>query len=47
MASRPHVKTAKCVPVVLAMLGADAGAITASTLREADEFAAASFTDIT
>ena len=47
VAFRPHVKTAKCLPVVRAMLGADAGAITVSTLREADEFAAAGFTDIT
>ena len=47
VAFRPHVKTAKCLPVVRAMLGADSGAITVSTLREADEFAAAGFTDIT
>ncbi len=44
---RPHVKTAKCLAVARAMLGADTGPITVSTLREADEFAAAGFTDIT
>ena len=44
---RPHVKTAKCLPVARAMLGAESGPITVSTLREADEFAAAGFTDIT
>lgn len=55
VAFRPHVKTAKCLPVARAMLGADGdpvndrttGPITVSTLREADEFAAAGFTDIT
>ena len=47
VAFRPHVKTAKCLPVARAMLGADTGPITVSTLREADEFAAAGFTDIT
>ena len=47
VAFRPHVKTAKCLPVARAMLGADSGPITVSTLREADEFAAAGFTDIT
>jgi len=51
VAFRPHVKTAKCLPVARAMLGladgsANGGAITVSTLREADEFAAAGFTDI-
>ena len=46
VAFRPHVKTAKCLPVARAMLGADTGPITVSTLREADEFAAAGFTDI-
>ena len=47
VAFRPHVKTAKCLPVARAMLGTDSGPITVSTLREADEFAAAGFTDIT
>ena len=44
---RPHVKTAKCLPVARAMLGAAAGPITVSTLREADQFAAQGFDDIT
>jgi D-serine deaminase-like pyridoxal phosphate-dependent protein len=44
---RPHVKTAKCLPVARAMLGAASGPITVSTLREADVFAAAGFADIT
>jgi len=45
VAARPHVKTAKCLPVVQAMLGAATGPITVSTLREADEFAAHGFDD--
>jgi len=47
VALRPHVKTAKCVPV--AQLQRDAGArgITVSTLKEAQEFFAAGFDDIT
>ena len=44
---RPHVKTAKSLAVTRAMLGATRGPITVSTLREADEFAAHGFTDIT
>ena len=44
---RPHVKTAKSLAVTRAMLGATHGPITVSTLREADEFAAHGFTDIT
>ena len=47
VAFRPHVKTAKCLPVARAMVGADSGPITVSTLKEADEFAAHGFTDIT
>ena len=47
VAARPHVKTAKCVEVVRAMLGADRGPITVSTLREADRFAEHGFDDIT
>ena len=46
-AFRPHVKTAKSLDVTRAMLGAPSGPITVSTLREADEFAAHGFTDIT
>jgi len=47
VAFRPHVKTAKCLPVARAMLGAARGPITVSTLREADAFAAEGFDDIT
>lgn len=43
---RPHVKTAKCIEVVLAMSGGTTGPITVSTLREADYFADHGFTDI-
>lgn len=45
-ALRPHVKTAKCVEVALAMSGGQPGPITVSTLREADRFAEAGFRDI-
>ena len=44
---RPHVKTAKCIEVALAMTGGTPGPITVSTLREADRFAQAGFRDIT
>jgi D-serine deaminase-like pyridoxal phosphate-dependent protein len=47
VALRPHVKTAKCPSAVRAMLGAEVGPITVSTLREADEFAAIGLADIT
>lgn len=43
---RPHVKTAKCAEVALAMSGGAPGPITVSTLREADYFAERGFTDI-
>ena len=43
---RPHVKTAKCIEVALAMTGGAPGPITVSTLREADHFADHGFTDI-
>ncbi|MEO8383758.1 MAG: alanine racemase [Betaproteobacteria bacterium] len=43
---RPHVKTAKCAEVALAMCGGAPGPITVSTLREADYFADHGFTDI-
>jgi D-serine deaminase-like pyridoxal phosphate-dependent protein len=43
---RPHVKTAKCVEVALAMSGGTPGPITVSTLHEADYFADQGFTDI-
>eukprot|EP01032_Pedospumella_encystans_P033558 gene33558-37926_t len=43
---RPHAKTSKSVDVVRRMLGAPAGPITVSTLKEADYFAGHGFTDI-
>lgn len=43
---RPHVKTAKCVPVAARQREAGAQGITVSTLKEADEFFAAGFDDI-
>ncbi|MEY4751066.1 MAG: hypothetical protein RIQ60_3280 [Pseudomonadota bacterium] len=47
VALRPHVKTAKCVEVALLDDGGARGPITVSTLREADQFAAAGWRDIT
>lgn len=44
---RPHVKTAKCLEVAHATDGDHPGPITVSTLREADQFAAAGYRDIT
>jgi threo-3-hydroxy-D-aspartate ammonia-lyase len=43
---RPHVKTAKCLPVARAQRDAGAQGITVSTLKEAAEFHAAGFDDI-
>jgi threo-3-hydroxy-D-aspartate ammonia-lyase len=43
---RPHVKTAKCVPVAARQRELGARGITVSTLKEADEFFAAGFDDI-
>lgn len=43
---RPHVKTAKSVPVALLGNGGAVGPITVSTLREAEYFADAGFKDI-
>jgi D-serine deaminase-like pyridoxal phosphate-dependent protein len=43
---RPHVKTAKCPEIVRLMTGSSAGPVTVSTLKEAEQFAAAGFTDI-
>lgn len=43
---RPHVKTAKCVPIAVRQREAGAHGITVSTLKEADEFHAAGFDDI-
>jgi D-serine deaminase-like pyridoxal phosphate-dependent protein len=43
---RPHVKTPKCVEVAKRQQAAGARAITVSTLKEAEEFFAAGFSDI-
>lgn len=43
---RPHVKTAKCIEVAEAQRAAGARGITVSTLKEAEQFFAAGFTDI-
>lgn len=43
---RPHVKTNKCLEVAQRLFVEGKGPITVSTLREADEFFAAGFTDI-
>ncbi|MFM2065878.1 MAG: hypothetical protein RLZZ584_787 [Pseudomonadota bacterium] len=47
VALRPHVKTAKCVQVAELCDGGRHAPITVSTLREADQFAAAGWRDIT
>ena len=46
VAFRPHVKTAKCVDVAQAQRDAGARGITVSTLKEAEQFFAAGFSDI-
>ncbi len=46
VAFRPHVKTAKCVPIAQAQMQAGARGITVSTLKEAEQFFAAGFDDI-
>jgi len=46
VAFRPHVKTAKCVQVAQAQRDAGARGITVSTLKEAEQFFAAGFSDI-
>src|SRR6188474_3475316 len=43
---RPHVKTHKCVEIARLQHGGEFGAITVSTLAEAEHFAAAGFGDI-
>jgi threo-3-hydroxy-D-aspartate ammonia-lyase len=43
---RPHVKTSKCIPVGALQRVAGAAGITVSTLKEAEEFFAAGFSDI-
>ena len=44
---RPHLKTAKCVEVARRLMTAPEGPAMVSTLREAEEFAAAGVTDLT
>jgi D-serine deaminase-like pyridoxal phosphate-dependent protein len=43
---RPHVKTSKCIEVARAQQEAGAAGITVSTLKEAEQFFAAGFTDV-
>ncbi len=43
---RPHVKTAKCIEVVRRALQGQAGGITVSTLKEAEQFFTQGITDI-
>jgi D-serine deaminase-like pyridoxal phosphate-dependent protein len=43
---RPHVKTTKCIEIASRQRSAGAGAITVSTLKEAEQFFAAGFADI-
>jgi len=43
---RPHVKTAKCLEVIRRMTGGAPGPVTVSTLQEAEQLAAAGYTDI-
>ncbi len=43
---RPHVKTGKCVEVAAAMAAGWSGAITVSTLKEAEQFLTAGYLDI-
>lgn len=43
---RPHVKTAKCPEIASLMLGSSSDPITVSTLKEAEQFAAAGYRDI-
>lgn len=43
---RPHVKTSKCLEVVLRQIAAGASGITVSTLKEAEQFCAAGIRDI-
>lgn len=43
---RPHMKSAKSVDVARMALGGEVGAITVSTLKEAEHFADAGYTDI-
>ena len=47
VAVRPHIKTHKCVDIAERQRASGAQGITASTLREAEDFAAQGFNDIT
>jgi D-serine deaminase-like pyridoxal phosphate-dependent protein len=47
VAFRPHLKTAKCVEIARRMTASPQGPATVSTLKEAEEFAAAGVTDLT
>jgi Predicted amino acid aldolase or racemase len=47
VAFRPHCKTSKCLDVARAQVAAGAKGITVSTLKEAEQFFAGGFTDIT
>jgi D-serine deaminase-like pyridoxal phosphate-dependent protein len=46
VALRPHLKTAKSAPVAREMTAGWSGAVTVSTLKEAEEFAGAGYRDI-
>jgi D-serine deaminase-like pyridoxal phosphate-dependent protein len=46
VAFRPHVKTTKCIEIARAQIAAGARDITVSTLKEAEQFFAASIEDI-
>jgi D-serine deaminase-like pyridoxal phosphate-dependent protein len=46
VAFRPHVKTAKSLPIAKAQIEAGARGITVSTLKEAEQFFAAGITDV-
>ncbi|MDY6945991.1 MAG: alanine racemase [Pseudomonadota bacterium] len=46
VAFRPHLKTSKCVPIARRLMASAAGPATVSTLKEAEEFAAAGVRDI-
>lgn len=46
VALRPHLKTAKSAPIAREMTAGWSGAVTVSTLKEAEEFAASGYRDI-
>ncbi|KTC63152.1 alanine racemase [Pseudomonas fluorescens ABAC62] len=43
---RPHIKTSKCLPVILAQIAAGASGVTVSTLKEAEHCFAAGIRDV-